>query len=107
MTVKSQKSVKGEYIHKHYAYVCTFMTFWSHGMFLNHSWLTAVTVCFEQSNIFESESLVRGHENVARTIYITGFCDFTFTTIRRKSLTFATSVDSESLRKFGGEDVLQ
>lgn len=69
MTVKSQKSVKGEYIHKHYAYVCTFMTFWSHGMFLNHSWLTALTVCFEQSSIFESESLVRGHENVARTIY--------------------------------------
>ena len=83
------------------------MTFWFHGMFLTHSWLTAVTVCFEQSSIFESESLVRGHENVARAIYITGFCDFTFTTTRRKSLTFATSVDSESLRKFGGEDVLQ
>ena len=27
VTVGSQKSAKGEYIHKHYTYVCTFMTF--------------------------------------------------------------------------------
>ena len=72
MTVKSQKSVKGEYIHKHYAYVCTFMTFWSHGMFLNHSWLTAVTVCFEQSSIFESEVVTRMlHAQYTSLVFVT------------------------------------
>ena len=67
---------------------------------LAHSWLTAVTTCFEQSHTFEGGSFVRGHENVTRTIYLSDFCDFTVTT------TLATSVDSESLRKFVGEDIL-
>ena len=74
---------------------------------LAHSWLTAVTTCFEQFHTFEGESFVRCHENVTRTIYLADFCDFTVTTTRRKALPFATSVDSESLRKFVGDDVLQ
>ena len=74
---------------------------------LAHSWLTAVTTCFEQFHTFEGESFVRCHENVTRTIHLADFCDFTVTTNRRKPLPFATSVDSESLRKFVGENVLQ
>ena len=55
---------------------------------------------------FECKSLAR----VTRILhgkYISLIFYFTGTTTRRKSLPFATSVDLESLGKFGGEDVLQ
>ena len=84
VTVKSQKSAKGEYIHKLLTYECTFMTFWFHEMFLAHSWLTVVTTFFEQTSTLERESLVRGDGNVTRMIYFADFCDFTVTTTRRK-----------------------
>ena len=42
-----------------------------------------------------------------RFTYFADFCDLTVSTNPRKSLPFAASVDWESLRKFGGEDVLQ
>ena len=41
------------------------MTFWFHRTVLAHSWLTAVTTCFEQNITLERESLVRGHGNDA------------------------------------------
>ena len=75
-------------------------------MFLAHSWLTAVTTCFEQSSTFGGESLVRSHENVTRTTYLADFCDSTATSTRPKLLPFATPVASEAPKKLFGEDVL-
>ena len=69
VTLKSQNQQKGEYIQKHYTYVCTFMIFWFHIMFLAPSWLTAVATFNQQSSTFERESLVRGHENITPTTY--------------------------------------
>ena len=56
---------------------------------------------------FECKITRACHEKITRKIYFADFCDFTVNTIRRKSLPSATSVDWESLGKFGGEDVLQ